>query len=132
MRRSCRTVGRQTPDPVLHLAKLKAAVHHESLLTRQTVQRNTSSLLRQRPLSRLALLPHRRTAATRTMSPPPSTMPQNALDLAAAFILGQLDLQRAASTAKHGESQLADGGRASPPLLVGLQGPQGSGASRSH
>lgn len=56
-------------------------------------------------------------------------MPQNALDLAAAFILGQLDLQRAASTAKHGESQLADGGRASPPLLVGLQGPQGSGKS---
>ncbi|KWU43048.1 D-glycerate 3-kinase [Rhodotorula sp. JG-1b] len=63
------------------------------------------------------------------MSPPPSTMPQTALDLAAAFILDQLDLQRTASNANHGGSQSADGGRASPPLFVGLQGPQGSGKS---
>ena len=113
-------------------ASAKAADFHQSLLIARLCTQETSSLLRQRPLSRLALLPHRRLAATRTMSPPPSTMPQTALDLAAAFILDQLDLQRTASNANHGGSQSADGGRASPPLFVGLQGPQGSGTSGTH
>ncbi|GAA5876688.1 hypothetical protein JCM3774_005912 [Rhodotorula dairenensis] len=56
-------------------------------------------------------------------------MPQNALDLAADFILQQLDSHRASHAPNSGESGTGHASAWVPPLFVGLQGPQGSGKS---
>ncbi|GAA5982260.1 hypothetical protein JCM10908_004805 [Rhodotorula pacifica] len=56
-------------------------------------------------------------------------MPQSTLDIAADFILKQLDSRDGGEASQSGKDANSAGRRRRSPLFVGLQGPQGSGKS---